>query len=308
LVPTKGVYPGEEISHKIMHKKQKRHILKKSVVGTQCLGNGRLAVGCNPRSMRFFKAIALSIFACFFQTSNTIAQPWTLLGDTLHGSAYDNAVDLYTNAVGKASGIYSGSKHYDADYEKVRSTPFIGSEYWEYGDVVYDDRLYRDIELKYDGYKDALIIVYYGESGRMSELRLIDERVAGFSLLGTQYIRVEADTVPNPSIKGGFYALLHSGTKQLLAKRRVTRETYTSGSNHYDFFKPANRYYLCDPTVFVQVKNGRKLLKYLTGHEKELKSFRRKNRNYFNDDREGELIAIMQFYHSLYAQDKTDQP
>ena len=116
--------------------------------------------------------------------------------------ALQEAAKIYDTHLRRNSMIYTGRSYYEGRSGTI-GHPFFEDNYWENGSIVYDNSSYDSIYLKYDIYKDLILIENFNSSGYSSPITLYSKKVSSFDLMGYHFIRLEEDTLSN--IKAGFY-------------------------------------------------------------------------------------------------------
>jgi hypothetical protein len=117
--------------------------------------------------------------------------------------ATTRTIQAWHDFIGAQAPLYNGIEH--IMYPRMTGHPYFDQEGMQYGSIVYEGILYRNIPMLYDLVRDQPIV--FNREGYM--LGLSREKVKEFSLSGHRFIHT-------PS---GFYDLLCSGTITILAKR-----------------------------------------------------------------------------------------
>ena len=105
----------------------------------------------------------------------------------LYQKAIDNAVALYHKTIGNQSALYNGSQYVPYSFKfKNGGHPFFYQDVFANGSILYDNVWYRDVQLLYDEVGDFLIL-----KDSLHYTKLISQRIAGFSFLSNQFIRLE---------------------------------------------------------------------------------------------------------------------
>jgi hypothetical protein len=212
--------------------------------------------------------------------------------------AFENAVKVYDSYLGKNTFLYVGSS-YVAPYSGIKGHQFFIDDYWEQGDIVYDKVNFDSIYIKYDVYKDILIIENFGLNGLPSHMKLYGPKVTSFRLHGYNFIRLQDDTQSN--MKEGYYNILYDGTSiQAFAKRKKDLVTSNEINTIKEMFVEKDRFYIKKDGKFYQVKNNRSIKKVLGDRKKEVQTYIKSNNIYFKWDPDGQLIEVAKYYDSLF--------
>jgi hypothetical protein len=128
----------------------------------------------------------------------------------------------YAQAVSAESRLYNGPEYVGYVRRNTRGHRFFESDQPQPATITYAGATYTDVPLRYDLVRGQLVLITPG-GGR--EMRLLNEQVTGFTLLGHSFIRVVTDSGGHSPVAAGFYDLLVDGPVQLLAGRhKILRE------------------------------------------------------------------------------------
>jgi hypothetical protein len=136
-------------------------------------------------------------FIFLFTVYNLNAQQYAA-DSTSAKAGTDYAKQLYFAQRGEELAIYKGV-HHVGYLASIEGHAYFQSPDWQKGSVLYDNILYENIIMKYDLYKDQLLVTPQ-EQGRMF-IGLFSPRVAKFSFSGLNFIRIdisEEKTSPAP--------------------------------------------------------------------------------------------------------------
>jgi len=163
-----------------------------------------------------------------------------------------NADSLKFTGPSETSPLYNGRIFYW--YPAKEGHAFFLSPEWHTGSVLYDDVWYHDIKLKYDIYKDEVIVLHPG----FKSIRLFSERVQQFTMGQHSFVRLSPGK--NSSMKKGFYQQLAQGTITVLALHQKRLKENISDNKLIQYFDPANFYYAVKDGVYYPVKKLKTLL------------------------------------------------
>lgn len=207
-------------------------------------------------------------------------------------SSIDYAKHLYFTQRGEEASIYKGVHHIGYPVS-IEGNAYFQSADWQTGSVLYDHILYENIEMRYDLYKDQLIVTPQ-EQGRMF-ISLFSPRVTKFSFSGFNFIRIgnsDEKTSPAP----GFYLQLASGKLTMLAKKSKVISERIEGRTFLQKFDETVKYYLLKDSVYYPIKNKKDMLAAVKDKKKEVQQFLSKNKLNYRKGREKTLVAVAEFY------------
>lgn len=235
----------------------------------------------------------LWFFAGILITSNAIAQSEAdsaSNGHKLYGQVQDN----YYKAIGPQSRLYNGEKYEFYD-PAIKGNPyFMLATDWNPGTIVYDGFTYKNVSIRYDLYKDMLIIPLYKSFLKMS---LINEKVASFDVLGHHFIYIKTGA----PVSAGFYDELYGGNIKLLCKHDISIQTEHNFNGSIDsYFLPAIGYYIYKNGEYIVVNSKSTFLNALKDKRKNLQQYLRANKFKFNKtDKERAMVALTAYYDHL---------
>jgi hypothetical protein len=219
------------------------------------------------------------------------------LTSTSSNEAFVNAMNMYNNAIGRNSLIFTGGVYYD-NQRGIKGHPFFMDNYWEIGTIVYKGQQYDSIEIKYDIFRDLLLVKNVDKRGFILPIQLNSLKVEEFKVMGHHFMNIEEDALSN--VRTGFYEVLFDGDKPkvLIKRRKKINESQNMGRLEKEYalddiwyIKSSQEYYL--------VKGKNSILKVLADRKNEIKAFIRENKNKFRNDHEKLLIEVVEYYNSI---------
>jgi hypothetical protein len=199
------------------------------------------------------------------------------------------SIALYTATIQHQSRLYNGSD-YIIYLPKDEEHPYYGTDDWTSGSIVYWEELYENVPLLFDLSIDQVI----AEHERGSPIRLVPEKVQRFTILGHTFIRLYRDD--KNRISDGFYDQLYNGKSKVYAKHSKTYRETLESHKVIPHFDEGVRYYLVKDGNFHVVKSKASVLQVLSDRKSEVKSFLRKNRIRYKDNREKAIVRVTEFY------------
>lgn len=215
----------------------------------------------------------------------------------IEDSALKYAISLYEFEQGRNSLIYTGKGYYDP-HDGIIGHQFFMEDYWEPGHVTYDQSTYDSIYLKYDIYKDILLVENFNSQGYLSPIKLFSENVQGFEIFGYEFVRLEKDTISG--LRGGFYNLMYSADElQVLVRRRKEIIQSNEINSIKKEFVRKDRHYIKKDGMYHRIRKKKSVLKVLYDHKKEVKSYIRQNNLLFKVNLDLQLVQVVKYYSSL---------
>ncbi|MGZ3750070.1 MAG: hypothetical protein ACXVB0_12605 [Mucilaginibacter sp.] len=214
-------------------------------------------------------------------------------------SATTQTVAYFDKSIGQQSRLYNGHEYlpYDLHIKGTALFP-LDVDSWESGEVNYDGAYYKNVPMKYDIYKDVVVVLLYN---KFSMFTLLSERVHDFTLAGHHFVRVEADSVNNNSdVITGFYDQLYGGKVEVLARRTKTiQNSSTTTATLETYFVADQEYYLRKGRTYYKVSSQSSFLNVLKDKKSALQQYIRENNIKFRRDPEGAMAKIASYYDHL---------
>jgi len=241
---------------------------------------------------KFFSQNLLWFLAGLFIASSANAQ--SEADSALNGhKLYARIEDNFYNAIGPQSRLYNGEK-YDFYDPAIKGNPyFMLATDWNQGTIVYDGFTYKNVSIRYDLYKDLLVIPLYKSFLKMS---LIGEKVASFDVFGHHFIYIKTGAV-----SAGFYDEMYGGKIQLLCKHDVSMQTEHNFNGAIDsYFLPSTAYYIYKEGTYIAVNSKGSFLDALKDKKKGLQQYIRANKLKFSKTgKEQAMVALAAYYDHL---------
>jgi len=239
---------------------------------------------------------AVMIFCAFFGT-NCIAQA-TRGDSSSQQNAFNNAVALYNSALDVQVPVYSGPEYYFYDPHIRGNAYYQDINGFSKGSVYYDGTMYNNISLLYDINTDQLVCLF---PNRISKFIVQKDRVQTFDYLGSHFINVNKDTLPNNTVlETGYYRQLYNGKSEVLAKYTKSMQSTTSTSNLVEYYFTGKTYfYIKKNNVFRSVGSKGSVLDLFKERKADLKKFIKANNIDFKEKPEEAMVKVATWYDHL---------
>lgn len=238
--------------------------------------------------MRIFP---FSFLCCSFIVMEGIAQ--SAKPDTAFlTSAKEHQYAMYDRYIYGQSRLYNGSEYRDF-FSRNDEHPYFAVDDWSYGDILYDEELYRNVPLFYDLYHDKIITEHILNG---SKLELVSEKVMRFSIAGHTFVRLKKDETG--TISEGFHDLLYDGINKVYCRREKQLQQKIESNTIIARFEEKNRIFILKNGVYFPVKKKGSVLAVFSDRKQELKAFLKKNKIVFGADREKAIVRLAEHYDS----------
>ena len=220
---------------------------------------------------------------------NTSAQ--VTADDSSLFKAGSKPIEVYYQALGEQSPIYTGSEYIESPIPLQEGHVFFETNVFVKGTVYLDGMLFTGVPIMYDIVKDQLIIQHYTH---LFKINIPLERVEYFILSGHTFVRLLPDS--SNAIKAGFYDRLYNGKIMLLAKREKTiKEGYVNVQLNNAILQKTI-YYIKKDGHYHIIKNMRSLLSVLKNKKKEIQQYLNSNKIKFKKDPEHAMIVAAEYF------------
>jgi len=247
-------------------------------------------------SKPIYLSSAVMIFCAFFWT-NCLAQ--AARGDSSsQQAAFNNAVNLYNGALGIQVPIYSGPEYYFYDPHIKGNAYYQDINGFSKGSVYYDGTMYNNISLLYDVNTDDLVGLF---PNRISKFIVQKPKVSTFDYLGSHFININKDTLPNnTALESGYYRQLYAGRSEVLARYTKSMQSTTSTSSLVEYYFTSKTYfYIKKNNVFHSVGSKGSVLDFFKDRKSDLKKFIKANNLDFKDRPEEAMVKVANWYDHL---------
>lgn len=207
------------------------------------------------------------------------------------------ALALYDSVTVESQRLYNGPQYYIYD-SQADEHQFFKSREWSTGWVVYDGQRFDGVPLLYDIARQQLVARYKTGFGNVA---LQTPKVAAFSLLDHNFVRVEADTGRVEGLRTGFYDQLYAGKTRVVARRVKERIEELIPTKIIPKYPTKDVFYLFKNGEYRPVRTKRALLTLLADQKRMVKREIRQRRLSFRQDREATILAAAARYDQLTA-------
>ena len=212
---------------------------------------------------------------------------------------YKEAVLVYQQSLGHHAAFFSGTA-YSFNKTNINGHPFFHSDNWQTGDIYIYGRIFFDMEIKLDIYKDVLLLNHHGTEYNNQAIVINDSSLKGAFFLDRYFINIQTEEAGSIQIKNGYYELVYYDKCTVLVKYRKTigREYKYSTDLYEEFVSGINYYLLCNGKASI-INSKKALVKALSKHNEEVKRYIKDTRIKYSKQKLENIIKIVRFYDSL---------
>lgn len=197
------------------------------------------------RMQHYLRSTVVIIIICLF-TSNVKSQT--------------NIYEWFDTATGKTDlALYNGPMYFN-QYRSLKpeNNPFLDKDEFSLGEVDYDGQVFYNMPLKYDIYRDVLL-VQPREGGNFKSVQLIASRVQSFSFNSKKFVNLGlTQTVEIPA--GYYEESVVNRNFTFYIKHRKTERDIINGQSVFNDYGFDNLFYVYKNGKFTQVKSKRNII------------------------------------------------
>lgn len=176
---------------------------------------------------------------------------------------------------------------------------------YELGKAIYENQAYYDVKLKYDIYRDILVLNPAGGSENVG-ISLIQNKVSSFSIQDKNFIKRERATEDIPEFTTGYYEESKVAPELILYIRhhKDMQKTISDNSIYY-VFKENNSYFINLKGKIYLIKSKGDLIKLFPEQKKQINGFYLLNRELRKSDLDQFMKNLMKYtFNSLSISSK----
>ncbi len=186
-----------------------------------------------------------------------------------------------TQFISKIDSVYNddfllkNGRYYITEYPRAQGNPFFISDKWIKGEIVIQNKVYKDRYILYDIYNDKILCVINGPAREEFAIKLNNDLVTGFTIENHQFIHSRYfETLP----QSGFYEIIYSGnyTNVFFKWKKNYLRIYTK-EYMGEFDKAPKVMYLTLNNKSYTIKKKNDLIKLFVENKKLIKTYIKQN-------------------------------
>lgn len=176
---------------------------------------------------------------------------------------------------------------------------------FEKGWLGYEGQVYYDTDLKYDIYRDILILNPHGASDLIG-ISLIKEKVEAFSIYNRKFVKLNKDQFTLDNFSSGYYEIAEiSDNFVFYTKHNKLMQKKVKEDGIFYQFKQASTYYLLYKKTLYKIDSKSEILKIFPDQKKQINEFYLMNRDIKKADPNQFMANLMKYINnSLSNQNK----
>jgi hypothetical protein len=223
-------------------------------------------------------------------------------------SQTNNDVNIYNwfdKTVGKDNlDLNNGTPHINP-YRTIGENHLYLINKYESGKINYDGQKYYEVKLKYDIYRDILVLNPYGESENIG-INLNQSKVETFSILDKNFVKIDKKIETVPEFISGYYEESKiSRDFTFYIKHRKDLQKTVSENGVYYTFKDNNSFFIYLKNNISVIKSKNDIVKLFPEQKKQINGFYLLNRELQKSDLNQFMKNLMKYIsNSLSIQTK----
>ena len=217
---------------------------------------------------------------------------------SLRMQAQEAEIKDYIDRSGVAVLLYTGKE--ELRYPSlIRGHPYLDTDQYRDGDLMYAGRLYSGIRLRLNTHTDELTVLspHYNDIIVSSDL-MEYARLPEYTIIyNREFPKNEVKT--GNALPSGYYARM--ATKKYPVYRREVRYPTRSTDGIYVelVFKMQSRLYIYKDGIYHSVRSKGSVLKLFKDKKKELNRYAKQTGLSFGNDRVNAVVALVRYYESI---------
>lgn len=177
---------------------------------------------------------------------------------------------------------------------------YIADKYSK-GDVIYDGQTYYDVNIKYDIYKDELILNPYGESEHIG-LILIKDKIESFSIKDKRFVKIEKKDNDLPEFTTGYYEENEFAPDFIFyIKHHKDIQKGINDDGVFYNFKENHLFFIYLKNKTYQIKSKNDIIKLFPEQKKQINTFYSTNREILKSDKNQFMENLMKYINNFIS-------
>lgn len=229
--------------------------------------------------MKIGKLVALLVF---------LIGPFLTLGQA---SLSKKLIIKYDSLIGIENiGLINGTPHF-VDFRSKNSHPFFESINWQEGEIRLRDQVYPNVRIKYDTYKQVLVLGVEKQEGRLTPVQLQGMGISSFQIGPSVFKNIQNES---PPVGNSFYEILYEGKELSLLAKRIKSDEVNEKTLSVEF-KENDKLYLHLNGVLTEFKRRGTFYSLFPKQKNSIKSYIKENKLKVNDKSLDHLIKLASY-------------
>ncbi|WP_125723299.1 hypothetical protein [Flavobacterium ustbae] len=184
------------------------------------------------------------------------------------------------------------------------STIYFQEDKFEKGTLAFEGQTYYETSLKYDIYRDILVLNPYGSS-ELIGISLVKDKVESFSLYNRNFIKLNKEQYNLPGFVTGYYEVTENTTDfAFYIKHSKTIQKVVREDGVFYQFKPKSNYLLGYKKSLYTVDSKSEIIKIFPEKKKNINEFYEMNRDLRKSDLNLFMKNLMKYINNSLSIEK----
>lgn len=196
-----------------------------------------------------------------------------------------NIESYFDEILRKENLTISNGKLFVNNYKTTETDQFYNNKYLS-ETLSYKNETYRNINLKYDIFRDILIFKPYGESENFG-VELITKNVDSFTIKNKQFVNLGNRTKDSIEFVKGFFEENYKSEKlSFYIKHKKETKEFIDNQRIFNSFLNYNKYVLSFNNNYYEIKSAKDLMKIFPDLKKDIKEFNDENNSLLKENKD----------------------
>lgn len=199
-----------------------------------------------------------------------------LISNSIHSQTQSETAiyNWYDTVVGRENLDFNTGKIFLNPYKTTKNNEmFFKQDSFEKGSLTYEGKTYYETKLKYDIYRDILILNSDKESESTS-ISLNQEKVNSFSIYNKDFTKVNSSQYQHENFSTGYYETLFFTENFILyIKHHKNIQKIIKDNTVYFTFKNSNSFFLAYDKKVYEINSKKDIIKLFPDKKKQINDF-----------------------------------
>ncbi|WP_343696538.1 hypothetical protein [Flavobacterium sp.] len=212
-----------------------------------------------------------------------------------------NVYNWFDKTVGKDNLDLNNGVPHTNPYKAIGDSHLYLIDKYEIGKINFDGQKYYDVKLKYDVYRDILVLNPYGESENIG-INLNQSKISSFSILDKNFVKIEKKNETVPEFVPGYYEesnIAADFTFYIKHHKDIQKTVLESGI--FYSFKENNSFFIDFKNTIYPIKGKNDIIKLFPEQKKQINGFYLLNRELKKSDQDQFMKNLMKYISNSLA-------
>ncbi len=200
----------------------------------------------------------------------------------------------FTEFVYGSDDILLNGQHYTLKNKDAKGHPFFGDGSWSKETLIIKEKVFKDVELKYDVDVDRLILNAKYNENTFIKIELSSDVIDSFNIQRHHFIN-SRQFLSDPGELAYFEQIYNGNFFFLIKHKKILNNAYYDTPPFGRFSDMQSVYYIYEDGKMKRLISKRSFLEYFKENKKEIRKYMRKNKIRYKKASSEELRALMKY-------------